>query len=78
MTSYKALAIIATLLAGCESIPSVKRAPPPSNAMQECPALKVVSGTINMGKMLDYTVDTVGKYNECRTRHKSLIDYDNR
>ena len=51
------------------------KAPAPANAAQECPALLPVKAPCNLKCLLGSATETAQAYNECRARHKALIDF---
>jgi len=67
--------ILTALLAGCSTFRPEAPSPLPSNAILPCRALAQPSDKLDMGQLLNYTVEVVQDYNECRARHQGLIDY---
>lgn len=50
--------------------------PPPVNSMQRCPSIAKDGKYQTFGETLTKLVDVIGMYNECRSRHEALINYE--
>ncbi|HEM6635633.1 TPA: hypothetical protein U2H88_003519 [Acinetobacter nosocomialis] len=44
----------------------------PANLIQPCPNLNELAGTTGKDLMI-WSVDTVAKYNDCKTRHIAIV-----
>ena len=63
------------LLTACSFFNAPLQALPPANAVQPCPPLRQVSGTVTMGDVVRVAVDTANAYHDCQARHQSLVDW---
>lgn len=59
-------------------MPPAQRVQSPVNAAQECPALQPVKAPCNLKCIVTSATETAQAYNECRARHKALIDWATR
>jgi len=78
MSFLKTLCIVSVLflLTGCGfSMKPLQTPPVPANAARECAKLEQVAEGADLGVLLQSAVDMAQTYNDCRARHKALIDY---
>jgi hypothetical protein len=61
-------------LAGCSSTTQFVRPTPPLNLVEKCRELDPPN-VVDMGGLLQYTVDLVGQYGECAARHNALSNW---
>ncbi|WP_424913271.1 Rz1-like lysis system protein LysC [Acinetobacter baumannii] len=61
------------MMTGCTKSTILSKPVIPANLIQPCSNLNALTGTTGKDLMI-WSVDTVAKYNDCKSRHAALVD----
>jgi hypothetical protein len=63
-----------SLVAGCSTMPSSVRTPPPASLVAPCPPIQKAEAT-ELGALFQFAIDLVGQYADCAARQRKLAEW---